>query len=160
MAELYTADEVMDFWDANATVEEKAKRAEIASIEKDMDTARKYVRDAIARYRKDKTRSRSKAKAEDPFVDLAEYTSRQDIQEAFGWGLISEKEMDRLWNLWDLREQSKSKKALDDRVTMMLEAALNNIGSMFLEEVLDYKAKRSKMRHEAERVARENLMRG
>ena len=160
MAELYTADEVMDFWDANATAEEKAKRAEIAIIEKDMDTARKYVRDAIARYRKDKTRSRSKAKAEDPFVDLAEYTSRQDIQEAFGWGLISEKEMDRLWNLWDLREQSKSKKALDDRVTMMLEAALNNIGSMFLDEVLDYKAKRSKMRHEAERVARENLMRG
>ena len=68
--------------------------------------------------------------------------------------------MDRLWNLWDLREQSKSKKDLDDRVTMMLEAALNNIGSMFLDEVLDYKAKRSKMRHEAERVARENLMRG
>lgn len=160
MAELYTADEVMDFWDANATAEEKAKRAEISNIEKDMDTARKYVRDAIARYRKDKTRSRSRAKAEDPFVDLAEYTSRQDIQEAFGWGLISEKEMDRLWNLWDLREQSKSKKDLDDRVTMMLEAALNNIGSMFLDEVLDYKAKRSKMRHEAERVARENLMRG
>lgn len=160
MAELYTADEVMDFWDANASAEEKAKRAEIERIEKDMDTARKYVRDAIARYRKDKTRSRSKAKAEDPFVDLAEYTSRQDIQEAFGWGLISEKEMDRLWNLWDLREQSKNKKALDDRVTMMLEAALNNIGSMFLDEVLDYKAKRSKMRHEAERVARENLMRG
>lgn len=160
MADLYTADEVMDFWDANATAEEKAKRAEIANIEKDMDTARKYVRDAIARYRKDKTRSRSKAKAEDPFVDLAEYTSRHDIQEAFGWGLISEKEMDRLWNLWDLREQSKNKKALDDRVTMMLEAALNNIGSMFLEEVLDYKDKRSKMRREAERVARENLMRG
>lgn len=160
MADLYTADEVMDFWDANASAEEKAKRSEIASIEKDMDTARKYVRDAIARYRKDKTRSRSKAKAEDPFVDLAEYTSRQDIQEAFGWDLISEKEMDRLWNLWDLREQSKSKKALDDRVTMMLEAALNSIGSMFLDEVLDYKAKRSKMRHEAERVARENLMRG
>ena len=160
MAELYTADEVMDFWDANATAEEKAKRAEISNIEKDMDTARKYVRDAIARYRKDKTRSRSRAKAEDPFVDLAEYTSRQDIQEAFGWGLISEKEMDRLWNLWDLREQSKSKKDLDDRVTMMLEAALNNIGSMFLDEVLDYKAKRIKMRHEAERVARENLMRG
>ena len=160
MADLFTADEVMDFWDANASAEQKAKRSEIASIKKDMDTARKYVRDALARYRKDKTRSRSKAKAEDPFVDLAEYTSRQDIQEAFGWGLISENEMDRLWNLWDLRENSKNKSTLDDRVTMMLEAALNNIGSMFLEEFLDYEAERSKMRREAERVAHENLMRG
>ncbi len=159
MADLFTADEVMDFWDSKASPEEKEKRRHIAELEKDMATARKYIRDALARYRKDKTRSRSKAKAEDPFADLAIYRSREDIHEAFGWGFISEAELDRLWNLWDLREASKSKAGLEDRVTEMLETALRSVGSMYVEEVLDYDAMRSKMRREAERVARENLMR-
>lgn len=159
--ELYTADEVMDFWDSNATPEQKEERREIEQIRKDTDTARKYLRDALARYRKDKTKSRSKAKAaEDPFADLADYRSKTDIQDAFGWEFISEAEMDRLCRLWDLREQSKSKSTLEDRVTEIMEQAINAAGKPYIEQVMEYEAKRSKMRREAERVARENFARG
>ena len=160
MADLYTADAVMDFWDSHATAEQKAERDEIESIRKDVDTARKYINDALARYRKDKTKSRSKAKAANPFADLADYSSKEDIHNAFGWGMISEAEMDRLWKLWDLREESKSKTSLEDRVTEMLELAIRAAGKQYTEKILDYDARRSKMRREAERVARENLMRG
>jgi len=160
MADLFTAEEIMDLWDRNATAEDKAERDRIMEIKKDQDTARKYINDAIARYRKDKTKSRSKAKAADPFVDLADYTSKEDIQESFGWGFISERERDRLWNLWDLREQSKSKTELEDRVVELLQVAARAIYNPHSEEVFIYDQKRSKMWREAERVARENLMRG
>lgn len=159
MADLFTAEAVMDFWDKNATAEIKAKRARIEEIKKDEDTARKYINDAIARYRKDKTRSRSKAKAEDPFADLADYTSRDDIQESFGWGMISEHERDRLWNLWDLREKSKNKAVLEDRVIELMQVAARAVSSPYAEEVFEYDQERCRMRREAERVARENLMR-
>lgn len=157
--ELYTAEEIINFWDNNATKEQKAERYEIEAIQKDIETARKYIKDALARYRKDKTKSRSRAKAEDPFVDLKEYTSREDIHEAFGWGLISEKELDRLWHLWDLREKSKNKAVLEDRVTELLETAARGVGSKYDEKVMDYLDKRTKMWKEAEKIARENLMR-
>jgi len=73
--------------------------------------------------------------------------------------MISEAEMDRLWTLWDLREESKSKTALEDRVTEMLELAIRAAGKQYTEKLLDYDARRSKMRREAENVARANLMR-
>lgn len=160
MADLFTAEAVIDFWDSHATDEQKDERYRIEEIRKDQATARKYLKDALARYRKDKTKSRSKAKGEDPFVELADYTSREDIRDAFGWGMISEREMDRLMHLWDLRENSKSKSVLEDRVTEMLELAYRGCGSQYDEELLDYDARRSKMLREAEKIARENLMRG
>lgn len=159
MADLYTAEAVMDFWDRNTTQQVKDERYRIEQIKKDRDTARKYIKDALARYRKDKTRSRSKAKAADPFADLEPYSSREDIRDAFGWEIISEKEMDRLIKLWDLREESKSKTTLEDRVTEMLELAFRACGSEYDEEILDYEKKRADQWHEAERIARENLMR-
>lgn len=159
MADLYTAEAVMDFWDRNTTQQVKDERYRIEQIKKDRDTARKYIKDALARYRKDKTRSRSKAKAEDPFADLQPYSSREDIRDAFGWEIISEKEMDRLIKLWDLREESKNKTTLEDRVTEMLELAFRACGSEYDEEILDYEKKRADQWHEAERIARENLMR-
>ena len=159
MADLYTAEAVMDFWDKNSKPEQKDERYRIEQIIKDRDTARKYIKDALARYRKDKTRSRSKAKAEDPFADLEPYSSREDIRDAFGWEIITEKEMDRLIKLWDLREESKNKTTLEDRVTEMLELAFRACGSEYDEEILDYEKKRADQWHEAERIARENLMR-
>lgn len=159
MADLYTAEAVMDFWDRNTTQQVKDERYRIEQIKKDRDTARKYIKDALARYRKDKTRSRSKAKAEDPFADLEPYSSREDIRDAFGWELITEKEMDRLIKLWDLREESKNKTTLEDRVTEMLEQAFRACGSEYDEEIMSYEEKRAKQWHEAERIARENLMR-
>ncbi len=159
MADLYTAEAVMDFWDKNTTQEAKDERYRIEQIKKDRDTARKYLKDALARYRKDKTRSRSKAKAADPFADLEQYSSREDIRDSYGWELITEKEMDRLIELWDLREKSRSKSTLEDRVTEMLEQAFRSCGSQYDEEILSYEEKRSKQWREAERIARENLMR-
>ena len=159
MAALYTAEAVMDFWDKNTTQEAKDERYRIEQIKKDRDTARKYLKDALARYRKDKTRSRSKAKAADPFADLEQYSSREDIRDSYGWELITEKEMDRLIELWDLREKSRSKSTLEDRVTEMLEQAFRSCGSQYDEEILSYEEKRSKQWREAERIARENLMR-
>lgn len=159
MADLYTAEAVMEHWDKNSTKEQKDERYRIEQIKKDRDTARKYIKDALARYRKDKTRSRSKAKAEDPFADLETYSSREDIRDAFGWEIITEKEMDRLIKLWDLREESKNKTTLEDRVTEMLELAFRACGSEYDEEILDYEKKRADQWHEAERIARENLMR-
>lgn len=159
MADLYTAEAVMDFWDRNTTQQVKDERYRIEQIKKDRDTARKYIKDALARYRKDKTRSRSKAKAEDPFADLEPYSSREDIRDAFGWEIITEKEMDRLIKLWDLREESKNKTTLEDRVTEMLELAFRACGSEYDEEILDYEKRRADQWHEAERIARENLMR-
>ena len=159
MADLYTAEAVMEHWDKNSTKEQKDERYRIEQIKKDRDTARKYIKDALARYRKDKTRSRSKAKAEDPFADLEPYSSREDIRDAFGWEIITEKEMDRLIKLWDLREESKNKTTLEDRVTEMLELAFRACGSEYDEEIMDYEKKRADQWHEAERIARENLMR-
>lgn len=159
MADLYTAKAVIDFWDRHTTQEAKDERYRIEQIKKDRDTARKYLKDALARYRKDKTRSRSKAKAENPFSDLEQYSSREDIRDAFGWELISEKEMDRLMKLWDLREESKNKTTLEDRVTEMLELAFRACGSEYDEEIQDYEKRRADQWHEAERIARENLMR-
>ena len=159
MADLYTAEAVMEHWDKNSTKEQKDERYRIEQIKTDRDTARKYIKDALARYRKDKTRSRSKAKAEDPFADLEPYSSREDIRDAFGWEIITEKEMDRLIKLWDLREESKNKTTLEDRVTEMLELAFRACGSEYDEEILDYEKKRADQWHEAERIARENLMR-
>ena len=37
-----------------------------------------------------------KAATENPFADLEGYNSQKDIQDAYGWELISEAEMDRL----------------------------------------------------------------
>ena len=159
MADLYTAEAVMEHWDKNSTKEQKDERYRIEQIIKDRDTARKYIKDALARYRKDKTRSRSKAKAEDPFADLEQYSSREDIRDAYGWELITEKEMDRLIKLFDLREESKNKTTLEDRVTEMLELAFRACGSEYDEEIMDYEKKRADQWHEAERIARENLMR-
>ena len=160
MADLFTAEAVMDFWDSHATREDLEEKAEIEQIQKDIDTAKKYILDALARYRKDKTRSRSKKKGEDPFAELADYSSREDIHDSYGWGAISERECDRLMALWDLRENSKNKAVLEDRVTEIIQTAANAAWNPYYEKIYAYHQKRSKMRKEAKRVARENLMRG
>lgn len=159
MAELYTEQEVMDFWDSHATKEDKEERAEIEQIQKDIDTAKKYILDALARYRKDKTRSRSKKKGEDPFAELADYSSREDIHDSYGWGAISERECDRLMNLWDLREASKGQQILEDRVTEIIQTAANAAWDPYFEQIQAYHDKRSRMRKEARRVAQENWRR-
>ena len=159
MANLYTEKDVLNFWDANMTTEARQKAKEIEEIQKDIATARKYIQDALVRYRKDKTRSRSKAKAADPFADLAGYNIRQDIQDAFGWEFITEAEMDRLLALWDLREASKNKKQLEDRVTELLEIAARGCSAPFDEKLWAWEQKQEQKRKAARQIAAENLER-
>ena len=45
MADLYTAEAVMEHWDKNSTKEQKDERYRIEQIKKDRDTARKYIKD-------------------------------------------------------------------------------------------------------------------
>lgn len=153
----YNSDELVEYWDKNATLEDKQERYEIEEIKKDIEVARKYLKDCLSKYRKDKTRSRSKAKSSDPFSELDMYNSREDIRDAYGWEFISEKEMDRLIYLWDLREESKNKTALEDRVTMIIEHAIQAAGDEYFEQIYAYDVKRGKMRKEAERIVMDNI---
>lgn len=58
------------------------------------------------------------------FAELDAYSSQEDIRTAYGYEMISESEMDRLMNLWELREQSKQTEGpYRDRCVEMLELA-------------------------------------
>lgn len=110
------------------------QRREIRAIQRDIATARGVITDGIARYKKARLRVRNqKAATENPFADLEGYNSQKDIQDAYGWELISEAEMDRLNALWVAREVSLSSSGkYEDRVTQMLERALNLVADEYI----------------------------
>ncbi len=139
----------------------RARQREIRAIQKDISTARGIIVDGIARYIKQRLRLRNKKAAEEnPFVDLEGYNSKQAIQDAYGWELITEAEMDRLNALWDAREASLSVAGkYEDRVTQMLERALTGIGDEYIDQLMDFQELERKMQAEAERIARENRQR-
>ena len=159
MPDLYTKQEVLDFWAQNESDRQKDERREIDEIRADIRTAQKYVRDALARYRKDKTRVRSKAQGADPWAELADYQSETDILDAYGWELISEAEYDRLLHLWRLREQSKSQTVYTDRVTEMLEIAERALSQPYDERLLDWEDRERAREKEAAKIAAENYER-
>lgn len=98
-----------------------------------------------------------KVAEENPFADLEQFNSRQAIQDAYGWELITKAEMDRLNALWDAREASLSTtEKYEDRVALMLEKALNGIGDEYIEQLMDFRELERKMQAEAECIAREN----
>lgn len=129
---LTTADEILDLWARNETPEAKVERRAIEALKKDIQTAQDSIQDAVSRYRKAKLRTRSKAKAnsEDIFRPLEEYDSQVDIQNAYGYEMITETEYDRLMELWELRAQSVQKAGpYKDRVVEMLELAAGPSGT-------------------------------
>lgn len=97
--------------------------------------AERLIKDAIARYVKDKTRAKSKALAIEKnaalnsphFNALADYDRREDIQDAYGCDVITVGERDRLENLWDEREsilkQTDENGNYSDDVTKILNDA-------------------------------------
>lgn len=139
----------------------REQKREISAIQKDIGTARGVIADGIARYKKVRLRVRGKKAAEEnPFADLVNYNSREDIRNAYGWEIITEHEMDRLMALWDAREKSlASDKKYEDRVTQMLERALNAIGDEYMDQLLDFQEMERQMEAEAEHIARENRQR-
>ena len=159
---LTTADEILDLWARNETPEAKVERRAIEALKKDIQTAQDSIQDAVSRYRKAKLRTCSKAKAnsEDIFRPLEEYDSQVDIQNAYGYEMITETEYDRLMELWELRAQSVQKAGpYKDRVVEMLELAARAIWDAYGENVAAYDEKVSRMHREARRIAQENLLR-
>lgn len=150
-----TKEDILAKWE---TPEIKAEAKEIAGIRKDIATARNHISDALARYRKAKLKARSKKQAQEtPFAELEEYPTRESIRDAYGWELITEARMYHLFDLWDLREKcGKQETVYRDRVTNMLERAMNSLGDEFQEQLLEYDRKRKRIEQEAERIAREN----
>lgn len=49
----------------------------------------------------DKRQKKAKAKSNDK---LADYNSRDEIRDAYGYGCITEKQMEKLMDMWDERE--------------------------------------------------------
>ena len=160
--ERITAQEIMDLWRKNETDKAKAERREVEALRRDLNQAQAAISDAIARYRKQKLQARSKAKAnaQDPFQDLDEDTSVDEIRGTYGYEIISENEMSRLVNLWELREESRHVSGpYSDRVIEMPELASHAMWNAYRETISEYNAKIAAMQKEARRIAEENFRR-
>ena len=116
-------------------LKENKKQCEL--IRKDISTARGIINDALLRYIKKKVGARNKKQAADMalmFKDLEIYRSETDIQDAYGYDCITEKEMDRLIDLWRKREMYvKESGRFEDRVTDMVRQAMNGIGEDYID---------------------------
>ena len=129
---------------------------EFAKIEKSANEkikarnrAEAEIKDALARYIKGKTRARSKklamerdAAVNSPrFAKLADYDRRDDIREAYGIGMLTESQADKLEDLWDERERLKSMSVdgvYADLVTECLVQATLFVAELFEDEIADY----------------------
>ena len=143
-------------------VEEAEKQAK--EYQKAINRAQSLIRDAKARYIKTKTRARSKKAAEErnaylqapKFKAIELYERREDIQDDYGWGVISEAERDRFEELWDEREEIKNKTGEDgiyrDLVTQALEEAENTIIDLWTDEISEAEYLRKKLDKQKEKA--------
>ncbi len=103
-------------------------KKQAAEAQKVISTAQDIIIDASTRYKKKKLKARNKAQANDMalmFADLEGYESIEQIRDAYGWELISEKEMDRLMELWELRKTMVDETGkYSDPVTDVLDKAV------------------------------------
>ena len=123
---------------------------EFDDLVKDLRKASELITNAVIRYRKEKLKKKSLKKASDDgaFAELDDYPTRESIRDSYGYDMITEAEMDRLFYLWDLREDQKAKKSKEvyqDRVIEMLQFGLNAIEDKFRDrkeelEEIKYKA--------------------
>lgn len=153
-----TAEDILKKWEL--TKEQKAEATEVAEIKKAIGTARAAIHDAKARYIKQRLRSKSKKQAdEDPFAELKDYESREQIRDAYGWEIITEAKMDKLMELWDAREESRKKTGstvFEDYVTRMLDTAWAAVGEEHRDRIEAYDRQEKQRQETAERIAREN----
>jgi len=123
---------------------------ELEQLRTDLRKAQELITGAVIRYRKEKLKKKSmkKAEEENPFAELEDYTTRENIRDCYGYDMITESEMERLFYLWDLREeqrQKKSREVYQDEVTKMLGTAANAIEDKYRErkeelEEIEFKA--------------------
>lgn len=123
---------------------------ELDELNADLRKVSELITNAVIRYRKEKLKKKSlkKAESENAFSELDDYSTRESIRDCYGYEMITEAEMDRLFYLWDLREEQRKKKnseVYEDRVTKMLQQGLNAIEDRYRDrkeelEEITYKA--------------------
>lgn len=128
---------------------------ELEALNADLRKVSELITNAVIRYRKEKLKKKSLKKAEDEkaFAELDDYSSRENIRDCYGYDMITEAEMDRLFYLWDLREEQRAKKrseVYEDQVTKMLQQGLNAIEDKYR----DRKEELEEIRYKAEMEAR------
>ena len=109
---------------------------ELEALRANMRKAGEMITGAVIRYRKEKLKKKSlkAAKEENEFAELEDYPTREEIRNCYGYDMITEAEMDRLFYLWDLREEQRKKKqstVYEDAVTKMLHQAANAIEDIY-----------------------------
>ncbi len=128
---------------------------ELDALNADLRKVSELITNAVIRYRKEKLKKKSlkKAEEENAFAELDDYSSRENIRDCYGYDMITEAEMDRLFYLWDLREEQRTKKrseVYEDQVTKMLQQGLN----MIEDKYRDRKEELEEIRYKAEAEAR------
>ena len=124
------------------------------------------IEDAKARYIKEKTRARSKKAAmvkegilkSARFDALGDYERFEDIQEAYGFDVIDERERDRLEELWNERERIRNQTEdgiYQDDVTKALYAAWLFLQDYREDEVQKLEAVESNFKRQREEVEQE-----
>lgn len=140
---------------------EKAEQEAKKRIEA-RNRASSIIEDAKNRYIKEKTRARSKKAAaerdailsSDRFKALDEYDRFEDINEAYGWDVITEAQRDKLEDLWKERENIQNHTEdgfYRDLVTEALGEAWIYLQDLWEDEV--EKAKIIRDKFEKERLA-------
>lgn len=113
-------------WDRYTEIMEEAKEAQKTYWE-----ARSIVNDAQLRYKKKKLNARNKKQAADMqlmFADIKDYRNEEDIRDAYGWDIITEKEMNRLIELWRIKEKYLDKNGkYSDPVTDLLDEIMEKL---------------------------------
>lgn len=128
---------------------------ELETLTANIRKVNEMIAGAIIRYRKEKLKKKSLKAAEDEsaFAELEDYTSREEIRNCYGYDMITENEMDRLFYLWDMREEQRQKKkseVYEDEVTTMLHQASNAVEDKYR----DRKEELEEIRYKAEAEAR------
>lgn len=131
---------------------------ELEQLRADLRKAGEMITGAVIRYRKEKLKKKSmKAAAEEnEFAELEDYPTREEIRNCYGYDMITEKEMDRLFYLWDLREEQRRKKkdtAYEDGVTKLLHQAANAMEDKCRDRLEELEEIESKAMAEARRKA-------
>lgn len=128
---------------------------ELEQLTADLKKASDLIGSAVIRYRKEKLKKKSLkvAAEENEFTELADIPTRESIRDLYGWDMITENEMDRLFYLWDLREEQKKKKKeaiYQDGVTKLLDTAMNAME----DKIRDRKEELEEIQFKAEAEAR------
>ena len=112
---------------------------EYRQLKQDIATTRKIITNATAQYRKRKLGLQQKSQLKDiesAYAELNDYGSKDDIQEVFGYGEITDDERAHLLDLWDGRELARAaSKKYENRVTEMLERAWRSIDTPYMEDI-------------------------